>query len=150
MQTAHIDPDLDAWTIFKTLPWDEPLQMLNLIRLRPHADYPPDHPDHGKGLSGLEAYRAWGRTTAPLLKRVGGRQIWIGKPEVMLIGPGTEAWDLAFIVDYSSAKAFLAMNKDPEYRECVKHRTAAVADSRLLRLSHRIPGEGFGETAEGD
>ena len=32
-----------------------------------------------------------------------------------------------------------------DYREHVKHRTAAVADSRLLRLEPLTPGDGFGE-----
>ncbi len=31
------------------------------------------------------------------------------------------------------------------YREIVKHRTAAVEDSRLIRLEPTEPGEGFGE-----
>jgi hypothetical protein len=37
------------------------------------------------------------------------------------------------------------MVTDPGYREHVKHRQAAVEDSRLIRLSPRDPGEGFGE-----
>src|SRR5687767_6012360 len=30
---AYIDPDREAWQIFKDLPRDQPIQMLNLIRL---------------------------------------------------------------------------------------------------------------------
>ncbi|WP_304171901.1 DUF1330 domain-containing protein [Phenylobacterium aquaticum] len=142
---AHIDPDREAWEIFKSLPKDEPILMLNLVRVKPLADYPADHADHGKGLSGLDAYRAYGRTTAHIFKRVGGRQVWAGKPQVMVTGPASEAWDLAFIAEYPSSDAFIAMVRDPEYRELVKHRTAGVADSRLLRLSPVEPGEGFGE-----
>ena len=37
------------------------------------------------------------------------------------------------------------MVRDLAYREHVKHRTAAVADSRLLRLAPLTPGETFGE-----
>lgn len=142
---VYVDPDREAWTIFKSLPRDQPIHMLNLVRLRPVAEYPADHPDHGKGLSGLEAYRAYGRTTAPIFARLGGRQVWAGRPEVMVTGPQAEAWDLAFIAEYPSAAAFLEMVSDPEYREFVKHRTAGVADSRLLRLSPLEPGAGFGE-----
>jgi len=145
MSEAYIDPDRAAWDIFKSLPKDQPIQMLNLIRLRPKAEYPPDHPDHGKGLSGLDAYRAYGRTTAHIFKRVGGRQVWVGKPQVMVTGPQAEAWDLAFIAEYPSSGAFIEMVRDPEYRELVRHRTAGVADSRLLRLAPVAPGEGFGE-----
>ncbi|MCR5881174.1 DUF1330 domain-containing protein [Phenylobacterium sp. J367] len=145
MSEGHIDPDREAWAVFKSLPRDEPIQMLNLVRLKAKAEYPADHPNHGKDLSGVDAYRAYGRTTAPIFKRLGGRQVWAGKPQVMVTGPGSEAWDLAFIAEYPSAEAFMAMVRDPEYREHVKHRTAGVADSRLLRLAPVEPGEGFGE-----
>jgi hypothetical protein len=38
------------------------------------------------------------------------------------------------------------MVTDPEYRELVKHRQAAVEDSRLIRMAPVAdPGEGFGE-----
>jgi uncharacterized protein (DUF1330 family) len=142
---SYIDPDREAWEIFKSLPKDEPIQMLNLVKLKPLAEYPQDHPDHGKGLSGLDAYRAYGRTTAPIFARLGGRQIWAGKPQVMVTGPRDEAWDLAFIAEYPSSEAFIAMVRDPDYRQFVAHRTAGVEDSRLLRLSPVTPGEGFGE-----
>ena len=41
-----------------------------------------------------------------------------------------------------------AMIRDPVYREAVKHRQAAVADSRLIRLAPLAPGRAFGEEAE--
>lgn len=142
---TYIDPDREAWETFKSLPRDQPIHMLNLVRLRHVAEYPAGHPNHGQGLTGLDAYRAYGRTTAAIFKRLGGRQVWAGKPQVTLTGPESEAWDLAFIAEYPNADAFIAMVRDPEYRELVQHRTAGVADSRLIRLSPLEPGEGFGE-----
>ena len=142
---GSIDPTREQFNAFKALPRDTPIHMLNLIRLKPLADYPPGHPDHGKGLTGLEAYRRYGRTSAEVFARVGGRQVWAGKPEAVLTGPADERWDLAFIAEYPNAGAFLAMVTDPEYREHVKHRQAAVEDSRLIRLAPVRPGEGFGE-----
>ena len=143
--SGHIDPDRQAWALFKDLPRDEPVYMLNLVRLNAVAAYPEGHPDHGKGLSGLEAYRAYGRTTAHIFSRVGGRQVWAGKPQVTVTGPADEAWDLAFIAEYPSSAAFMEMVRDAEYRELVQHRTAGVAGSRLVRLEPLTPGEGFGE-----
>jgi uncharacterized protein (DUF1330 family) len=146
MTTAgSIDPTRAQFDAFKALPRDTPIQMLNLIRLKPLADYPPDHPDHGKGLSGLDAYRAYGRTAGPIFARLGAKQVWAGRPETVVTGPSDERWDLAFIAEYPSAGAFLAMVTDAEYREHVKHRTAAVEDSRLIRLAPMTPGERFGE-----
>lgn len=143
--SGHIDPEREAWDIFKTLPRDQVIHMLNLVKVKPLATYPEGHPDHGKGLSGLEAYRAYGRTTAHIFQRLGGRQVWAGKPRVMVTGPGSETWDIAFIAEYPNSQAFIDMVRDPEYRELVVHRTAGVEDSRLLRLDPITPGEGFGE-----
>ncbi|HEX7758340.1 MAG TPA: DUF1330 domain-containing protein [Caulobacteraceae bacterium] len=142
---GSVDPSRAQFDAFKALPRDTPIQMLNLVRLKPWADYPADHPDHGKTITGLEAYRAYGRTSAEVFARVGGRQIWAGRPETVVTGPADEHWDLAFIAEYPGAGAFLAMVTDPDYREHVKHRTAGVADSRLIRLAPITPGEGFGE-----
>lgn len=142
---GSINPLREQFDAFKALPRDAPIHMLNLVRLRPLADYPEGHPDHGKGLSGLDAYRAYGRTTAHIFARVGGRQVWVGRPEGVVTGPADERWDLAFIAEYPNAGAFLAMVTDPEYRELVQHRTAGVEDSRLIRLAPVEPGEGFGE-----
>jgi uncharacterized protein (DUF1330 family) len=114
--------------------------MLNLIRLRETAEYPEGHPNHGQAISGREAYREYGRTIAPHLARLGSRQVWAGAPQVMVTGPASEAWDLAFIVEYPGSQAFIDMVRDPDYRaKVVPHRTAAVADSRLLRLSPQDP-----------
>jgi uncharacterized protein (DUF1330 family) len=142
---GSIDPLREQFEAFKALPRDTPLQMLNLIRLRDTAAYPEGHPDHGKNLSGLEAYRAYGRSSGPIFRRVGGKQVWAGRPEVVVTGPADEKWDLAFIAEYPSGAAFLAMVTDPEYREHVKHRQAAVLDSRLIRLKPLNPGATFGE-----
>jgi uncharacterized protein (DUF1330 family) len=145
MTSGSIDPSRTQFDAFKALPRDTPIQMLNLIRLKTLADYPADHPNYGKGMSGLDAYRAYGRDSAEVFARVGGRQVWAGRPETVVTGPEDEAWDLAFIAEYPSAGAFLAMVTDPAYREHVKHRAAAVADSRLIRLAPLTPGASFGE-----
>jgi hypothetical protein len=145
MTDSYIDPDRQAWDIFKSLPRDEPIHMLNLIRLREVAAYAEGHPDHGKAISGLQAYREYGRTIAPHLARLGSRQVWAGAPQVMVTGPASEAWDLAFIVEYPGSQAFIDMVRDPDYREnVVPHRTAAVADSRLLRLKPLDPDDQLG------
>jgi uncharacterized protein (DUF1330 family) len=143
--TGSIDPTRAQFDAFKALPRNTRVQMLNLVRLKPQADYPVDHPDHGRGATGLDAYRAYGRESAHIFKRVGGRQIWAGKPETVVTGPQDERWDLAFIAEYPNAGAFLAMVTDPDYRQIVKHRQAGVEDSRLIRLAPVTPGEGFGE-----
>ena len=142
---GSIDPERSQFEAFKALPRDAPVDMLNLVRVKALADYPADHPNHGKGMSGLEAHRAYGRYSASVFTRVGGRQIWSGRFENVLIGPTDERWDIAFIAAYPTAGAFLEMVTDPVYREAVKHRQAGVEDSRLIRMADLAPGKGFGE-----
>jgi uncharacterized protein (DUF1330 family) len=76
--------------------------------------------------------------------RLGGSIAWRGRFEQMLIGPPEERWDLCFIAHYPSVAAFVAMIRDPVYREAVKHRQAAVEDSGLIRLAPGAVGVGFG------
>lgn len=141
---AHVDPEPAQWAAFKALPRDAPAAMLNLVRLRERAAYPPGHPEGGRGLSGRAAYALYGEGSAPVLARVGGRIAWRGRFEATLIAPPGERWDVAFVADYPDTGAFLAMVTDPAYREAVVHRQAAVATSRLIRLSPAEGGAAFG------
>jgi len=138
--TGHIDPTRPQFEAFKALPRDTPLNMLNLIRVRAQAAYPD-----GRAATGHEAYRAYGSEAAPIFERVGGTILWRGRFEALLIGPADERWDYCFIARYPSAAAFLAMVTDPAYREAVKHRQAAVADSRLIRLGELPLGATFAD-----
>lgn len=140
--TGHIDPTKERFAEFKGLPRGGPLHMLNLVRVREWAAYPD-----GRRVSGREAYRTYGRESSAVFARAGGRQFWVGAFELTLIGPDTERWDFVFIAEYPDADAFIGMLRDPEYREAVKHRQAAVKDSRLIRLKPRAPGALFGEGA---
>lgn len=137
---GYVDPTPEQYAAFKDLPRSGTIHMLNLVRLRTRAAYPD-----GRDVSGLEAYRTYGRESAAVFKRVGGRQHWLGRFEHTLIGPADERWDLVFIAEYPSAEAFIEMLRDPVYREAVRHRQAAVAESRLIRLRPLEPGRGFGE-----
>jgi uncharacterized protein (DUF1330 family) len=143
--TGSIDPTREQFKAFMLAPQDTPIHMLNLIRLRALAAYPEGHPFYRKGMTGLDAYRAYGRTSAAVFRRVGGKQVWVGRPEAVLTGPLSERWDLAFIAEYPNSLAFAEMIRDPEYKEHVKHRQAAVEDSRLIRFLPLAPGDGFGE-----
>ena len=133
-----IDPTRQQFDMFKNLPRDTPIMMLNLIRLRGEAQYPD-----GRNASGVQAYKSYGEESGTIFKRVGGEIIWRGKPECMIIGPLEEAWDIAFIARYPNASAFLAMITDADYKQVVVHRQAAVLDSRLIRLGDAIEGSGF-------
>jgi uncharacterized protein (DUF1330 family) len=141
--TGHIDPTKEVFAQFRDNDREGPIQMLNLVRLKPRASYPD-----GRAVSGAEAYAAYGREFAPVFTRLGGKVIWQGQFELMLIGPSEERWDHCFIAEYPSVAAFVEMIRDPVYREAVKHRQAAVEDSRLIRTKPLPTGKGIGKIPE--
>ena len=135
----HVDPTRETFGAFRALPEEGPVHMLNLVRLRDEAVYAD-----GSAMTGAEAYAVYGRESGPIFRRVGGRIAWSGDFRLMLIGPQEERWDICFIAEYPSGAAFVEMVKDPEYQKAVRHRQAAVLDSRLIRLAPRKTGPGFG------
>lgn len=138
--SENVDPTKEQFAAFVGLPDAGPIHMLNLVRLRERAAY-----EDGRQAAGAQAYKSYAKESEPVFTRVGGRQFWIGRFDLTVIGPPGERWDLVFIAEYPSAAAFVEMVRDPAYREAVKHRTAAVADSRLIRLAPLASGHGFGE-----
>jgi len=136
----YIDPQREQFEAFKELPRDVPVMMLNLLRFRDRAAY-----EDKREATGAEAYAEYGRESGPIFRRVGGEIIWRGQPEVMLIGPADKRWDMIFVAQYPTAGAFLEMVTDSDYQIAVKHRRAAVLDSRLIRTAKIDTGEGFAD-----
>jgi len=109
--------------------------MLNLLRFRAVADYScvpqlaPEQP-----MSGEAAYQLYMSHTMPYLEKSGGRLLFYGRGGPFLIGPSTERWDAAMLVEQSSPAAFMAFASNLAYLAGIGHRTAALEDSRLLPL----------------
>src|SRR6202012_917273 len=80
--TGHIDPTKEVFTQFRDNDREGPIHMLNLVRLLDRAVYPD-----GRSATGAEAYAAYGRDSGPVFTRLGGRIVWQGSFELMLIGP---------------------------------------------------------------
>ena len=113
---------------------DGPITMLNLLRYAERADYPSDF--EAEPCSGREAYARYGKVAFKTLSGVGGRILWIGQVALSLIAPQDEQWDDVVLVQYPSRAAFLGMLQLEEYKAAAPHRTAALADSRLI-ASHQ-------------
>ena len=135
MTDRHVDPERPQFEAFKALPRDTPIHMLNLVRFKDKAAYTADHRFAEWDMSGADAYAMYGKESAPVFGRVGGRIVWRATMEAMLIGPDAEHWDAVFIAEYPGSGAFMEMVTDPVYREAVIHRQAAVETSRLIRCA---------------
>ncbi|GAA3721135.1 DUF1330 domain-containing protein [Gordonia hankookensis] len=115
------------------LPADQPVTMLNLLRYREVADYSQaEELAPAQPISGAEAYRIYGKAATPHLEKAGAEVIYHGDCGPTVIGPADEQWDSILLVRYPSPEAFRQMVTDPAYQSLSRHRTAAMADSRLI------------------
>ena len=130
----------DEFSAFRQIQDTRPLNMLNLVKVYKEVEYPD-----GEMISGLEAYKRYGRLSFPVFEKLGGKIIWRGEMLFSLIGPSEEKWDFSFIAEYPNISAFVSMLKDPDYREAMKHRQIAVKDSRLIRMAPLSCGKNFSE-----
>ena len=109
--------------------------MLNLLRFHEIADYSlipelmPKIP-----ISGKEAYQLYIEHTLPFLTNSGGEILFMGEGGDFLIGPTNERWDAVLLIKQNSVNSFLAFASDEDYMKGIGHRTAALADSRLLPI----------------
>lgn len=128
-----IEPDPAQLAAVAGVPADEPLVMLNLLRFREVADYSA-HPDLAPDapISGADAYDRYGEAAAPHIAASGAEIPYLGVCHATAIGPAGEEWDRLILVRYPSVQAFLDMVTTPDYIALSGHRTAALADSRLV------------------
>lgn len=127
MESVNPTPE-QLQKVLADTPKDQPVVMLNLLRFRDRANYQ----DESTERSGREAYKVYMEEAAACVREVGAEVIWSGHSVGSLIAPPEESWDQVVLVRYPSIDAFMAMIESEEYRGVVKHRTAAVKDSRLV------------------
>ena len=144
MTDTYIDPSRANFEAFKNLPRDETIHMLNLLLYRDEAEYPAGHEHADKDWSGRRAYEEYGKTSGPIFRRVGGSIVWRGAFQTVVTGPEAMRWHDGFVAQYPNSGAFFEMIKDPDYELAVVNRTAALADSRLVRFSPGATGSEFG------
>ena len=132
---THLEPTQEAGAALFQRNISGEVVMLNLLRFREVADYSA-HPDLAPEtpISGREAYQKYMDFTAPFLQESGGEPLFLGDGGHFLIGPIDEKWDVMLLVRQKSVADFMAFASNPDYLAGLGHRTAALADSRLLPL----------------
>ena len=119
---ALLDSDLEA-----------PVVMLNLLKFAERAG--GDRGDGDSGQSGRDSYARYGDRVRSMLEKVGGRILWHGRADSVVIGGDADDWDAVILVEYPSRRAFIEMTSSPKYEEVSKDRTAGLADSRLIAMT---------------
>ncbi|HEV3355038.1 MAG TPA: DUF1330 domain-containing protein [Acidimicrobiales bacterium] len=109
---------------FLGLPDDGPVVMLNLLKF--------------KAGGGSDEYGRYGDSAVRMVEERGGRVIWMGRAEHLLIGEDTEGdWDAVALVEYPSKKDFIEMTSSSSYQDAHKHREAGLERTVLLACRTR-------------
>ena len=116
---------------------ETPVVMLNLLKFAERAG------GANAGASGRDSYTRYGERVRSMLEQVGGRILWQGRADSVVIGGEDDEWDAVILVEYPSRKAFIEMTSSPKYGDVSKDRTAGLVDSRLIAMTelYRDTGE---------
>ena len=107
---TSITPNLDQFQQLAAAPDTGPVVMINLLKFRE---------DDGEG---ADDYRRYGDVALEMVEQQGGRLLWAGTGDQVLIGDAEQGWDAVLLVEYPSRAAFIEMVSRPEYLEAHAHR----------------------------
>ena len=111
---------------------DKPIFMVNLLKFKKLAQYPDKRETN---LTGQEAYAIYGKEVVEHLTKVGGKPIFGGNVERLMLGEVEDLWDQVAIAMYPSRKAMLEMISDPYYIESAQHRVAGLEGQLNIETS---------------
>jgi uncharacterized protein (DUF1330 family) len=103
---------------------ETPIKMVNLLKFKDKAEYEDGRETN---LSGKEAYKIYADEVLGHLERVGGKSIFFGEVQRLMLGEVEELWDWVAIAEYPSRKAMLEMIINSEYQKSEEHRSAGLA-----------------------
>ena len=107
--------------------------MLNLLRFKNIADYSNfEDIKPNKPITGSEAYELYIENITPILKNAGSKILYKGYSNKFIVGPSHETWDLILLVEHESVAKFMEFSNNKDFLAFSAHKTAALADSRLL------------------
>jgi uncharacterized protein (DUF1330 family) len=103
--------------------------MLNLLKFRDRAVYRDGRPD---AVSGVEAYMRYAGAMRKIVERAGGRFIFSGSVNGLVVGEVEQLWDVVAIVEYPSRAEFQRLVTSPEVQAIGVHREAGLAGQLLI------------------
>ena len=116
-------PNEDQIKEFSEQGEDKPIYMVNLLKFKEKANYPDKRETD---LTGEEAYAIYAEEVAGHLEKVGGKPLFGGEVERLMLGEVEDLWDAVAIAKYPSRKAMFDMTMDPEYQKIHVHRDAGL------------------------
>ena len=125
-------PNEDQIKEFSEQGEDKPIYMVNLLKFKEKANYPDKRETD---LTGEEAYAIYAEEVAGHLEKVGGKPLFGGEVERLMLGEVEDLWDKVAIAMYPSRKAMLQMINDPDYIVSAQHRVAGLEGQLNIETS---------------
>ncbi len=142
-----ITPTREQFSEFAHGRRDGEVVMINLLHFARTDD--DAQKEAAAAATGAHAYRDYSDQVVKMVEARGGKVIWTGRPEHVLIGdPAADSWDLVALVSYPSRTAFIDMVTSPNYeeahadRERGLDRTVLLACEPVLNALARPDGNG--------
>jgi uncharacterized protein (DUF1330 family) len=107
-------------------PQDSPVVMVNLLSFKQNAD------GGNEGMSGEESYMRYGGNMRKFVESKGGRFIWSGRVDSMVIGESDADFQVVALVEYPNRKAFLEIASSPHVAEIGQDRKKGLAGQWLI------------------
>jgi len=107
-------------------PEDTPVVMVNLLSFKAEAD------GGNEGMSGQESYMRYGGAMREFVESKGGRFIWTGRVDSMVIGESDADFQVVALVEYPSRKAFIEIATSDHVTEIGKDRSKGLAGQWLI------------------
>jgi len=125
-------PNEDQIKEFSEQEEDKPIYMVNLLKFKEKANYPDKRETD---LTGEEAYAIYAEEVAGHLEKVGGKPLFGGEVERLMLGEVEDLWDKVAIAMYPSRKAMFQMINDPDYILSAQHRVAGLEGQLNIETS---------------
>jgi len=134
------DPEPSQFEELMKGPEDTPVVMVNLLSFKAQAD------GGNEGMSGDESYRLYGEKMKEYVESKGGRFIWSGRVDSMVIGESDSDFDVVALVEYPSRKAFVEIASSAHVQEIGQDRAKGLAGQWLIATTQQEMGRSSGDT----
>ncbi len=115
-------------------PEDTPVVMVNLLSFKEQAD------GGNEGMTGVESYMRYGENMRKFVESKGGRFIWSGRVDSMVIGESDVEFNVVALVEYPSRKAFLEIASSAHVAEIGQDRKMGLAGQWLIATTEASIG----------
>jgi len=124
-----IYPTAEQIQTLLTGPPDQPVVMVNLLRFKPTVD---GRPAGSAAMSGEASYRLYADKMRQIVESSGGRFVWIGRVDSVVIGDSDAQFDMIGLVEYPSRQKFVEIATSDRVREIGVDRAAGLESQWLI------------------